>query len=211
LIDKGHNLQSILNTIFDNDDDFNENDRITVLKHCFNQKNNKGAYIISEEKAKTKLNDLLTYAQKNKSAEVFALLEMLLEQERYKKLLTDLIVEKDSAFVNSLPQKLLKLAVNSFKKENSNDFADNFEFLSVIVQNGTKTQKGDVVSIITAKLDNNSDIDKVFNLIETTKDIPSFDSNGILHSHLGKYQEDNKDKISEDVNKQIEQLKKKTK
>jgi hypothetical protein len=211
LIDKGYNLQPILDTIFDNDtnSNSNENDRITVLKHCFNQKNNSGAYSISEEKARTKLNDLLAFAQKNKSTEVFTLFESLSEQERYKKLLVDLIVEKDSAFVNSLPPKLFKLAVSSFKRDNYNDFADNFEFLSVIIQNGTKAQKGYVISILTTKLNNDSDVDRVLSLIESMIDVPSFDSNGVLHSTLGKYQEDNEEQISEDVNKKIKQLKKK--
>jgi len=211
LIDKGYNLQPILNTIFDYDTDSNENERITVLKHCFNQKNNKGVYSIVEDKARTKLNDLLTYAQKNNSTEVFTLLETLSEQERYKKILADLIVEKDSAFINNLSQKLPSLAISFFNGENYNDFADNFEFLSVIIQNGDKTQKGYVVSILTAKLDKNSEIDKVLSLIDTMNDVHSFDSNGVLHSHLGKYQEDNKEQISEDVYQKIEQLKKKVK
>ena len=211
LIDKGYNLRPILDTIFDNDTNSNDSDRIIVLKHCFNQKNNNGAYSISEEKVRTKLNDLLTYAQEKKSVEVFTLLETLSEQERYKKLLADLIVEKDSTFVNSLPQKLLKLAINSFKKENSNDFADNFEFLSVIMQNGTKAQKGYVVKILNTKLDSDQEIEQTLNLIDKMQDISTFDKSGLLHSHLDSYQRDNKDSISEEVYQQIEQLKKKTK
>jgi len=214
LINKGYNLQPIINLIFDDDDNYAEEDkfkeknRLSLLQHCFNQKNDKKQCIILEDQAKAKLNDLLNFAQKENSNDVFTLLETLSEQERYKNLLTHLIIKKDSAFVNSLPQKLLKLALNSFKKENSNDFADNFEFLSVIMQNGTKTQKGYVVSILTAKLDNSSDIDKVLSLIGTMKDVPLFDSNGVLYSHLGKYQEDNKEQINEEVYQQIEQLKK---
>jgi hypothetical protein len=217
LINNGYTLNSILDLIFDDDENyegknnFKQADRLTLLKYCFNQKNDKKQYIISEDKAKDKLNDLLIFAQKEKSDKVFNLLEILSEQERYKILLTALIIKKNSTFINSLSQKLLKLAVNSFKKENGSDFANNFEFLSVIMQNGTKIQKGFVISILAAKLDKDSDIDKVLSLIETIEDISLFDSNGVLYSHLGKYQEDNKDKISEDINKKIEQLKNKTK
>jgi hypothetical protein len=214
LINKGYSLNPVLDLIFDDDEKYEEEnifkqvDRLTLLKHCFNQKNDKKQFVISDDKAKKKLNDLLVFAQKEKSNDVFALLETLSEQERYKNQLTSLIREKDSAFVNSLPPKLLNLAVSSFNKENYNEFADNFAFLSVIMQNGNKTQKGYVVSILTAKLDNNADIDKVLNLIETMKDVSTSDVN-VLYSHLEKYQTDNKDIISEVINKKIEQLKKK--
>jgi hypothetical protein len=216
LIDKGYSLNPILNLIFDDKHDENKNNfkddrRLFLLKHCFCQKkeDNK-TYTIAENKAKTKLDALLVFAKKEKSNEVYSLLESLIEQERYKNIISNLIIAKDSEFINGLPQKLLELAVSSFKKENSNDFADNFEFLSVIMQNGTKTQKGYIISILTAKLDNNSDIDKVLSFIETIEDVSSFDSNGVLHSHLGKYQEDNKEQISEDVNKKIKQLTRKS-
>ncbi|GHV15187.1 hypothetical protein AGMMS49938_12790 [Fibrobacterales bacterium] len=217
LIDKRLSLNPLLNLIFDDDqnyegkNNFKEANRLSLLKHCFIQKTEKNQYIISEDKAKSKLNELLAYAQKEKSSEVYTLLEALSEQELYKNLLTSLIIAKDSAFVNSLPKKLLTLAVNSFNKDNYKDYANNFDFLSVIMQHGKNNQKSYVVKILTAKLDDNIDIERVLNLIETMQNISSFDSNGVLHSHLGKYQEDNKATISTEMNEQIDKLKNKTK
>lgn len=207
LINKQYSLLPILDLIFDDNNDFSNNDTLTILKHCFHQKKNKGEYTIAEEKAKTKLNGLLIYAQTEKSKEVFYLLETLIEQERYKNLLTDLIIEKDSSFVNSLPSKFLKLAVSSFNRNNYNDYSNNFDFLSVITQNGNNTQKRHVIKILTEKLDKNQDIESVLHLISSMENIPSFDEAGLLSSHLDNYQRQNKDNISQEINDRINQLK----
>lgn len=211
LINKGYSLQPILNLIFDDNDDFSKNDRLIVLKHCFDQKDKKGNYIITDERSKTKLNDILTFAQNKNSVEAFDLLEKLIEQERYKNQLAALIVDKDYSFVNSLPNSFLKLAVNSFTKDSHNDYADNFEFLSVIVQKGNNTQKGYVVKIVTAKLDANQDVERVLGLIDSMENIPSFDKSGLLFSHLDNYQRQNKETISKELDDKIVNLKKKVK
>ncbi|OAV72013.1 putative P-loop ATPase [Bacteroidales bacterium Barb4] len=211
LIEKKFTLQPILDSIFDTNDNFSDKDRLAVLLHCFNQEDNKGIYIIADAKSKEKLDKLLTYAQKENSTEVFSLLETLIAQEHYKSILTTLIVAKDSFFANSLPQQILKLAITSFKKENCNDYADNFEFLSVIMQNGTIVQKGYVVKILSEKLDDNQDLEQTLNLIDTMENISDFDSSGLLHSHLDRYQKDNKDSIMPDISDKIKGLKEKTK
>lgn len=211
LIEKGYSLQPFIDSIFDDEDDFSDNDRLIILKHCFNQKDFTGGLIIEEQKAKTKLNSLLTYAQSNKSNEVFTLLETLILQEKYKNILATLIIEKDSAFINSLPTIFLKLAINSLNKDNFNDYANNFEFLSVIMQNGTNTQKGYVVKILTAKIDNFQDVEKVLNLIDSMENISSFDKSGLLFSHLDNYQQQNKETLNQGVNERINRLKNKTK
>jgi hypothetical protein len=135
----------------------------------------------------------------------------IISQERYKNILSTLIVAKDSAFINSLPQKLLKLAVSSFKRDNSNDYADNFDFLSIIMQHGNNNQKGYVVVILTTKLDKNVDIEKILGLIETMNNVASFDSSGLLYSHLDKYQKDYNDNINPVIAEKIKVLKKQTK
>lgn len=211
LINRGYTLHPILNLIFDDNDEFSEENRLIVLKHCFDQKDKKGNYLIADEKSKAKLNEILLFAQNNNSEEVFNLLVKLIEQERYKSQLTALIVEKDSSFVNSLPTQFLKLAVNSFTKDSYINFADNFEFLSVIIQKGSTTQKGYVVKILTAKLDANQDIQRVLDLIDSMDSIPSFDKSGLLFSHLDNYQHQYKETITKELNDRIDKLKKKAK
>jgi hypothetical protein len=211
LIKKGYSLQPILNLIFDDKDDFSLSDRLIVLKHCFDQKDKKGIFLITDEKSKTKINEILDFAHSKNSVEAFEFLENLIEQERYKNQLTALIVEKDSLFVNSLPNSLLKLGVNSFTKDSHNKFADNFEFLSVIIQKGNNSQKSYVVKILTAKLDANQDVERVFDLIESMENVPSFDKSGLLHSHLDNYQNQNKEVLSKELDDRINNLKKKVK
>jgi hypothetical protein len=207
LVEKGFTLQPILSLIFDSINNYDNEESVKLISHCFIY----GSREITTEKAKTKLNDLLTYAQTNNSGEVFALLETLSTQEVYRNLLTNLIIEKDSRFINSLPPQFLKLAVNSFTKDSYNNYAENFEFLSVIIQKGNITQKGYVVKIITAKLDANQDIQHVLDLIDTMENIPSFDKSGLLFSHLDNYQHQNKETISTELDDRIVKLKKKLK
>lgn len=211
LINKGYSLHSILNLIFDDVDDFNKNNRLIVLKHCFDQKDKKGDYVIADEKTKTKLNNILLFAQNKNSEEVFEFLETLIEQERYKNHLMALIVDKDCSFVNSLPNPFLKLAVNSFTKTSHNNYADNFEFLSVIAQKGNNTQKGYIVKIATAKIDANQDVERILDLMDLMENIPLFDKSGLLFSHLDDYQHQNKETLSKELDDRIIKLKKKVK
>ncbi len=215
LIDKGFSLKPHLDSIFDDQDVYEneivDNYRLNVLKHCFGLVDKKGRHFITEEKAKSKLNSLLSFAQTNTSNEVFSLLETLLLQERYKKILTGLIIENDSAFINSLPSIFLKLAISSFNKVNYRDYANNFEFLAVIMQNGNNSQKGYIVKILTDKIDSSQDIEQVFNLIDSMEDISSIDRSGLLYSHLDNYQQQNKENLSKDDIDRIDRLKLKMK
>lgn len=207
LVEKGFILQPILSLIFDNINDFSDGNSIKLLIHCFINPNKD----ITPEKIKTKLNSLLTYAHANNSNEVFILLEGLSNQDIHKNLLTTLIIEKDSVFINSLPSNLLKLAVGSFTKDNYNDYSNNFEFLSVIIQNGNNTQKGYVVKVLTNKIDTNQDLEHILKLVESMDNIPTFDKSGLLFSHLDDFQRQNKDNVSPEINDRINELKKKTK
>jgi len=209
LINKKYTLVPILDLIFDDDENYEpkssfENDkRLFLLKHCFNQKTN-NKYEISEDRAKTKLDELLIFAQMEKSEKVFDLLESLITHERYKIFLSDLIIVKDSDFINSLPQKFLKFAIGTFGKDNFINFADNFNFLKVIIQHGNNKQKSYVITILTSKLDNNENIEQCLNLIDVIENISSFDKSGLLHSHLDNCLHQNKDSIDDELKEKLE-------
>lgn len=211
LIKKEYNLNSVLDIILDGHDRFDNEDRLTVLNHCFNQKNSLGNYSITDAKAKEKLSEMLTYAQSKQSSDVFNLIESLSNQERYNKIISDLIIEKNSNFINSLPCNLLALAVNSFNDTNFNEYINNFEFLSVIVINGNDTQKSNIVKILITKLDENTDIPSTLDLIGKMDSISTFDEDGLLYAHLTAFQRKNKDTLTDEEKKKITQLKRKTK
>jgi len=209
LINKNYTLSSILNLIFDDDENykskhnFEDNDRLILLQHCLNQKSG-NEYLITEDKAKKKMDELLTFAQNQKSAKVFDLLESLITQERYKIILSDLIIEKNCDFISSLPQKFLKLAIGTFKKDNCNDFANNFDFLKVIIQYGSNFQKELIVKVIITKLDNNQDIEKLIKLIDLMKNVPEYDPDKLLTTHLKSYLRGNQDSLVEELKKVLE-------
>lgn len=211
LINEGYNLRSILDLVFDEKDRFDNQDRLAVLKHCFIQKNNTSQYSITEIKAKNKFSEMLTYAQSKNASDIFDLLESLSSQEQYKKIISDLIIEKDSAFINSLPNNLLTLAISSFNDNNFNEYANNFEFLSVVVQNGNNVQRTNIVKILIAKLDETKDISSTLSLIAEMNNISAFDEAGLLYAHLTDFQRKNKETLTDEEKTQIKELKKKVK
>lgn len=211
LINKGCNLNPVLDIILDEHDRFDNEDRLTILNHCFNKKDFLKNYSVSETKAKEKLAEMLTYAQSKSASNVFDLLDSLSNQSRYKKIISDLIIEKESVFINSLPNNLLKLAVDSFNDNNLNEYANNFEFLSVIVINGNDTQRSNIVKILIAKLDENTDITSTLDLIAKMDNVSKFDQDGLLYAHLTAFQRKNKETLTDEEKAQVKELKRKVK
>lgn len=207
LIEEEYNLRPIRDLILEDDDYGNEN-TITLLKHCFDDEKD---LKYSEDKIKAKINDLIIFAQSQKSEKIFALLKSIVAEERFKTILSGLIVEKDCDFINSLPPIFLKLAVGTFNKDNAINFEDNFDFLKVIILHGSNTQKGYVVDILIAKIDNNEDVEECLNLIDAMENIFSFDQSGLLHSHLDKYLRAHKETLEDELSKRIKQTRAKTK
>lgn len=210
LIETDLDLHPILDIVFEAAREFDKPESLFVLGHCFIQQ--KGdSYLILDEKANKKLDELLIYAQAEDSKEVYSLLELLIKKERYSDLLKKIIIDKDSDFINSLPNNLFRLAIGSFNKNNYKDYSNNFDFMSSIIQHGSKNQKHFVVQILIEKLDNNEDIDNSLRLIESMTNIPSFDESGLILSHLDSFKRQNKETLDNEtlsrVNKLIKKLK----
>ncbi len=213
LIDKGFSLYPFIDIIVSNlniDESMTINDkgeRIRILGFCFKQTNKKGNYILQEDVAQTKLDDLLYYAYKNQEVKIFAFLAELISIHHYKKILSTLILRKEPSFINVLPKALLELALNSFREDNYFDYAENVDFLSVIVQKGSINQKKYIVKILIDNLDKNKNIKDTIRIINLMQEIPAFDTSGLLYSHLKNYQQENKDAIDKKLNETINKLK----
>lgn len=209
LVNAGYSLAPILVLIFDDAENyeyknnFDDKDRLALLKHCFNQKT-KGKYLIDDAKAKKKIDELLTFAQNHKCDDVFTLLESLTTQERYKTILSNLIAGNNCDFINSLPTTFLELAIDAFKEDNYLEFANNFDLLSIIIQHGICKQKELVVRIITAKLNENQDIERIANLTGLMENVPEYDPDGFLTTHLKSYLRKNKGNIDDNIKKIFE-------
>ena len=208
MINQGFTLSPILKLIFQ-DNDYENINTIVLLKHCFNSKDNKNKYCLTDEDVTKKLDEIFDYAFENKTGTAFELLESLLEQQRYKDILTDLIVNKESTIINDLPVIFLELALNSFNEGNYNDYCDNFDFLFVLASRGSISQKMLVLKLLIEKIDNKNDVDKVINIIELIDNIYEVDPDGLLSTHLSKYKRENKESLSDESKKQLEKILKK--
>ena len=168
LTEQRFDLKPFWNVIL-RDNDYKTEELIPLIEFCILQKDEKGELAINEDRIKNKVISLCDNISKPKVSE---LIERLITEEKMKTLFTDIITKKDSKYINTLPQPLLELAVNSFSPENSNQFVSNFDFLSVIASKGSIEQKTAIVKIMSENINNNKNLNETFDLlgnIELTK------------------------------------------
>lgn len=202
LIEQKFKLISLKDIIFD---DSNYEDPITLklLEHCLNLKNDKGDYLITSSNAKTKIESLLDYAKTNNSTVIYQFLERLVKIEEYKQIIIEIVVNKESSYINSLPTNFLELALKSFSRENYKEFKDNFEFLSIVAERGTINQTIYLVPLLRDKLSANSQIDNVLYTISKIKNIKETYKKDLI-SALQVYLEENKESILAEMKLKIE-------
>ena len=210
LIEQKISLKPILTLLFQ-DSNYSNKNSIALLKHCFNAKENDGEYSLSDTDVISKIDDLINYAYDSKSEEVYIFLESLLEHKRYKDILIKLIIDKDSEVINNLPPRFLEMAVDNFTEQNYEEYSNNYEFLLIIAVNGNKSQRKILVKILIPKIDNNEDINSVIKIVSFLSNIIEIDPDGLISTHLRKYMRENKDKISEELKKQLMSVLKKIK
>jgi len=193
------------------DKDYNNENTITLLKHCFNIKDKEGKSGLSETDMISKLEELLNYAYDEKSNKIYDFLESIYNDKDIKDILSSIIIKKDSNFINNLPKAFLNLAVQSFTDENYSEFCNNFHLLSIIALHGSISQGELLIKLLIPKIDNNENIENVLQIINLIENIKDIDPDGLLITHLKKYKRENKDNISEELEKQFEQILKKLK
>jgi hypothetical protein len=204
LIEQKFKLISLKDIIFA-DNSYESPITLKLLEHCLNLKNEKGEYLIIASSAKTKIDSLLDYAKTNNSTVIYQLLERLIEIEEYKQIIIEIVVNKESSYINSLPTNFLELALKSFSKENYNEFKDNFEFLSIVAERGTINQTIYLVPLLRDKLSANSQIDNVLSTISKIKNIKETYKRDLI-SALQVYLEENKESILDDLKLKIESI-----
>ncbi len=203
LIDTNFILEPLKEFII-TDSQYNDSLSLELLKHIFLLKNN-GQYIINSEVAKEKIDSILIFAFERNSDIAFKLLEELTKEEYHKKILMDIVVNKPTDFINQLPAFILELAIASFSSSNYQDFKDNYPFLNVIATKGDQSQLHLLISILNDKIDSKKDIEEVINIATNIKNMRFTDKN-LLRSYLESFEEDNQDKISDDLKIKISSL-----
>lgn len=202
LIEQQLKLISLKDIIFA-DNSYENTITLKLLEHCLNLKNDKGEFLIIASSAKAKIDSLLDYALTNNSTIIYQLLEKLIDIDVYRQLIIEIVVNKESKYINSLPTKFSELALKSFCKENFKEFKDNFEFLSIVAEKGTINQTIHLVPLLREKLTSNTEIDNVLFTISKIKKIKEAYKKDLI-SALQVYLEENKESILDELKLKIE-------
>lgn len=202
-IDDGFTLNPLKEFIIQ-DSNFESDLSLELIKHSFFI-TDKNKLSLDKQIAKNKIDSLLVYANNNNSIKVYQLLESLIVNEVYKNMLAEIVVTKSAEFINNQPKLILKLAVDSFKQDNYNDFKNNFTFLEVIAQNGTQVQMHYLIYILISKLDANESLTDVLSIAKNIHNIKQTDKRLIV-SHLGALLENTGDTLDDAFKQRIGDL-----
>ena len=164
LKEQKYNLEPFWNDILvDNDYDANIELLFPLIEFCILQKDNNGEFAIDKDKIKKKVTSLCDNIS---NPEITKLIERLIKDNNIKPFFIEVITAKDSSYINSLPNSLLELAINSFNQENFSQFAKNTGFLSVIASKGTDEQKTEIVKMMTENINKKNNLDDTFNVLD---------------------------------------------
>ena len=202
LINQGYTLEPLKDFIIE-DSNKEDDTYIDLLKHLFISEGIENR-ILDINKAKDKIDSLLVYANENYSKKIFDFIEELTREVDYKKALIDNVVVKSTEFIQKLPDSIQKLAVASFKEDNSLDFKENYPFLEAVAGNGTQTQIHYLVTILNQKIDSNENLTEIISVATKIKNIKVSDKNllrthfeSLLENHESTIEYSNKERISE--------------
>ncbi|MFR9547145.1 MAG: hypothetical protein SNJ29_16455 [Rikenellaceae bacterium] len=76
------------------------------------------------------------------------------------------ITNRDSDFINDLPDELLTFAVSIFGRNTKDDYRINYEYLGVIAVKGMASQKNELADLLCNKINECSDIEDRLNIFD---------------------------------------------
>lgn len=196
LLKAGFSLAPLFNLII-NDTNYESNDTLSLTKNCFLKKNTNGTFNLTDAQIQVKLTSLLDNISNNG---VKQLIEEIINDEAIKQILIDIITNRDSVFINSLPKSLLDLAINNFNSNTANNYTDNYNYLTIIAQKGEELQKSELVRILTIKISSDQNIKEVFSILEVIDSLKETDKNLIiasLESFIGRHNESENELLDE--------------
>jgi len=158
----GYDLKPFHNAIM-KDNDYSLNDLISLTGYCLLLKDEAEKFAINETSIKNKIKSLLDNIN---NAEICKLIEQLIEDKYLKELVTENIISRDSEYINELPSFLLELAINSFTEDTASQYVNNINFLKVISSKGSVTQKNILTKILTENINNKTNINETFDILE---------------------------------------------
>lgn len=171
---------------------YDNEDLMTVYQaHFLEEYNN--APILKEDELNNKLDNMLKYAIQYKDNKMFNWLnDISSKNNRIKTIIIPIISARPIGEIQTLPNELMDLAINSVDENNIESYRKFTDFLRCLASSGSAYQKQYLVKLIIKMLDEKEDIEKIISIIKSYKQLSKTYCDRII-STLNCIIEDNSD------------------
>ena len=146
-------------------------DLMTIYQtHFLEEYNN--APILREDELNNKLDNMLKYAIQYKDNKMFTWLnDISSKNNRVKTILIPIISARPIGEIQTLPNELMDLAINSVDENNIESYRKFTDFLRCLASSGSASQKQYLVKLLIKMLDEKEDIEKIISIIKSYKQL----------------------------------------
>ena len=173
--------------------------QLLLLDYILKVKKVDGSYYVSDDKAKSVLTKLLDLALakdnelKNEHANAISTLAI---DDRNSNVLTNIFLEKDKKWLLELPTNLFVYAIKVFE-DKLNDYKEQQNVLTLLAEKGSKKAKKTLVGIVNAKINNEKERDKGFEILLSFDGLTASDIKPLMSSL--EYIKDNTPKLKDKI------------
>ena len=150
---------------------YDNEDLMTIYQaHFLEEYNN--APILREDELNNKLDNMLKYAIQYKDNKMFTWLnDISSKNNRVKTILIPIISARPIGEIQTLPNELMDLAINSVDENNIESYRKFTDFLRCLASSGSASQKQYLVKLLIKMLDEKEDIGKIISIIKSYKQL----------------------------------------
>ena len=150
---------------------YDNEDLMTIYQaHFLEEYNN--APILREDELNNKLDNMLKYAIQYKDNKMFTWLnDISSKNNRVKTILIPTISARPIGEIQTLPNELMDLAINSVDENNIESYRKFTDFLRCLASSGSASQKQYLVKLLIKMLDEKEDIEKIISIIKSYKQL----------------------------------------
>lgn len=150
---------------------YDNEDLMTIYQaHFLEEYNN--APILREDELNNKLDNMLKYAIQYKDNKMFTWLnDISCKDNRVKTILIPIISARPIGEIQTLPNELMDLAINSVDENNIESYRKFTDFLRCLASSGSASQKQYLVKLLIKMLDEKEDIEKIISIIKSYKQL----------------------------------------
>lgn len=165
LLNEGYPVEIYSNNILEIKDYSQK--QLLLLDHILKVNKADGGYYVGDDKVKsvlTKLLDLSLAKDNELKNEHANAISTLVIDDRNADVLTKIFLEKDKKWLLALPKDLFGYAIKVFE-DNLNDYKEQQNVLTLLAEKGSKKAKKTLVGIVNAKINNEKERDKGFEIL----------------------------------------------